>query len=214
MMEMGQRIRELREQNNMTMEELGKLLGVQRQAIQKYEKGTVTNIPRKSIETMAKRFGVTPSYLMCFEDNLALESSYCDNLQKSNSVKIPVLGKVAAGIPIEAVQDILDYEEIPTSMTLMGQYFALKVKGDSMQPRICENDVLIIRKQDYAESGDIVIVLINGDSATCKKLVKYQEGISLISFNPSYEPRYFSNKDIVEKPVQIIGKVVENRQKY
>ena len=83
-----------------------------------------------------------------------------------------------------------------------------------MAPRIMEGDTVIVRQQDDAENGDIVIVLINGDSATCKRLMKYKEGISLISFNPSYEPMSFSNKEIEEKPVKIIGKVIENRQKY
>lgn len=214
-MEMGQRIKQLREEHRMTMDELGKKLGVQKSAILKYEKGQVTNIPRKSIEIMANIFGVTPSYLMCFdEDTVAMEAKYCDSLEKCNAVKIPVLGKVVAGIPIEAVHDILDYEEISSDMAATGQYFGLKVKGDSMQPRICADDVLIVRKQSDADSGDIVIALVNGYEATCKKLVKYADGISLVSFNSNYEPMIFSNKDILEKPVQIIGKVVENRQKY
>lgn len=213
-MEMGQRIRELRKQHNMTMEELGNILGVGRQAIQKYEKGIVVNIPRTSIEMMAKVFNVSPSYLVCFEETVAMEAEYCDNLEKTNAVKIPVLGSVIAGVPIEAVQDVVDYEEIPKDLTMTGQYFALKVKGDSMQPRIYENDVLIVRKQSDANSGDVVIVLVNGHEATCKKLVKYADGISLVSFNQNYEPMYFSNKEIIERPVQIIGKVVECRQKY
>ena len=77
-----------------------------------------------------------------------------------------------------------------------------------------KGDIVIVRQQNYAETGDIVIVLINGDSATCKRLVKYQEGITLISFNPAYKPMKYSNKEILEKPINIIGKVVENRQKY
>ena len=83
-----------------------------------------------------------------------------------------------------------------------------------MSPRISEGDTVIVRQQNDAESGDIVIVLINGDTATCKRLMKYSEGISLISFNPAYEPMTFTNKEILEKPVKIIGKVIENRQKY
>ena len=77
-----------------------------------------------------------------------------------------------------------------------------------------EGDTVIVRKQDDAESGDVVIVMINGDTATCKRLMKYKDGISLISFNPSYSPMMFTNKEIIEKPVRIIGKVIENRQKY
>ena len=126
-------------------------------------------------------------------------------------MKIPVVGSVAAGTPIFAEENYIGSEEISEELASTGEFFGLKIKGDSMSPRIMEGDTVIVRKQDDAESGDIVIVLINGDSATYKRLMKYQEGISLISFNPAYEPMTFSNKDIMEKPVRIIGKVVENR---
>ena len=129
-------------------------------------------------------------------------------------VKIPVLGKVPAGVPVEAVEDIIDYEEITVEMAKDGEFFGLQIKGDSMEPRICAGDVVIVRKQDDAESGDLVVAMINGNEATCKRLMKYKDGIRLMPNNPTYEPLYFSNKEIEEKPVKIIGKVVENRQKY
>lgn len=133
---------------------------------------------------------------------------------KIGTVQIPVLGEVAAGIPINAEENWIDYECISEHLAASGNYFGLKIKGDSMSPRISEGDTVIVRQQDDAESGDIVIVLINGEAATCKRLMKYAEGISLISFNPAYEPMQFTNKECEEKPVKIIGKVVENRQKY
>ena len=83
-----------------------------------------------------------------------------------------------------------------------------------MEPRICNGDVVIVRQQDDAESGDIVIALVNGDDATCKRLRKYRDGIELISNNPTYQPMFFSNEEISSKPVQIIGKVVELRGKF
>ena len=131
-----------------------------------------------------------------------------------SGTKIPVLGRVAAGIPIDAIEDVLDWEEITPSLASTGQFFGLRIKGDSMQPRIADGDVVIVRCQPDAESGDVVIVQVNGDSATCKRLSKYSSGISLISFNPLYEPINFTNEQIESLPVTIIGKVVENRQKY
>ena len=128
--------------------------------------------------------------------------------------RIPVLGSVPAGIPIEAIQDIIDYEEIDSDIAAKGEYFALKIKGDSMEPRICEGDVVIVRKQDDVESGDIAIVMVNGNDATIKRLLKYQDGIRLMPSNPTYDPIYFTNQEILEKPVKVIGKVIENRQKY
>lgn len=115
---------------------------------------------------------------------------------------------------MEAIEEILDYEEIPAAMAATGEYFALKIKGDSMEPRICDGDVVIVRRQEDAESGDLVIALVNGSDATCKRLQKYANGLSLVSNNPTYEPMYFSQEDVQDKPVRIIGKVVENRQKY
>lgn len=79
---------------------------------------------------------------------------------------------MAAGIPIEAIEDVIDYEEISEELAHTGDFFALKIKGDSMEPRICNGDVVIVRKQNYAESGDLVIVLVNGDSANLQKVGK------------------------------------------
>lgn len=176
---------------------------------------------------IAEYFGVEPDWLsgesefktkkemlQHFDDVYNTPALQSDVFRLEKGMKIPVLGSVAAGTPIFAEENYIGSEEISEELASTGEFFGLKIKGDSMSPRIMEGDTVIVRQQDDAESGDIVIVLINGDSATCKRLMKYQEGISLISFNPAYEPITFSNKDIMEKPVRIIGKVVENRQKY
>lgn len=129
------------------------------------------------------------------------------------SRRIPVLGRVAAGIPIDAIEDILDWEEISGQIALSGDYFGLKIKGDSMEPSICNDDVVIVRQQDDAEDGDIVIALVNGHDAVCKRLKKYKDGVVLISKNPSYDPMYFTSAEIDETPVKIIGKVIELRRR-
>lgn len=129
-------------------------------------------------------------------------------------VTINVLGRVAAGIPIDAVEDIIDTEEITEELAATGTYFGLQIKGNSMEPRICNGDVVIVRQQDDAESGDVVIALVNGDDATCKRLRKYRDGIELVSNNPAYPPMFYSSEEIVTKPVKIIGKVVELRGKF
>ncbi len=129
-------------------------------------------------------------------------------------ILIPVLGCVQAGLPNEAVEDVLDYEEITPELASTGEFFALRVRGDSMEPRMVEGDVVIVRKQDDADSGDIVVALVNGDEATIKRLKKRPEGILLIANNPAYEPMFFSNREIRELPVRVIGKVVELRAKF
>lgn len=128
--------------------------------------------------------------------------------------RIPVLGDVAAGIPIEAITDIVDYEEIDAAMAATGEFFGLRIKGASMEPRMREGDVVIVRKQDSAETGDTVVVLVNGDSATVKKIKYGPDGISLIPTNPSYDVQFYSAADVDRLPVRVIGRVVELRAKY
>ena len=133
---------------------------------------------------------------------------------KSAGTKVPVLGDVAAGIPIEAITDIVDYEEIDAAMAATGEFFGLRIKGASMEPRMREGDVVIVRKQDSAETGDTVVVLVNGDSATVKKIKYGPDGISLIPTNPSYDVQFYSAADVDRLPVRVIGRVVELRAKY
>lgn len=132
----------------------------------------------------------------------------------NKGVTINVLGRVAAGIPIDAIEEVIDTEEISKEMSIKGNYFGLQIHGDSMEPRIYNGDTVIVRQQNYAENGDIVIALINGHDATCKKLMKYNGGISLLSLNPKYEPMVFTKADIDTIPIKIIGKVVELRGKF
>ena len=204
----GERIKQLREANFLTQEELAKRLETSKQTIYKYENQIITNIPSDKIEILAKIFKVSPIYLMGWDETNE------ESPPKKKGVKIPVLGRVAAGIPIEMIEDVLDYEEITEDMAKHGEYFALKIKGDSMTPRIWNNDVVIVRQQDDAENGDIVIATINGDDAVCKRLQKYNDGIALISLNPLYDPIYLKKDEIDEKPVRIIGKVIELRGKF
>lgn len=196
------RIKSAREDLKLTKRELAKRIGVHESSINKYEKGLV-DIPLSKISELSRVLNVTEAYLMGWEDE-----------QKLQGLKIPVLGTVAAGIPISAVEDILDYEEVPQSWENQGEFFALKIKGDSMEPRMESGDVVIVKQQSDANSGDTVIVLVNGDDATCKKLQKTDNGIMLVSTNPKYPPMFYSTEDIQTKPVVILGKVVELRQKY
>ena len=123
-------------------------------------------------------------------------------------------GNVAAGIPLEAITDIDEWEEIPEDVAATGEYIALRINGDSMEPRMSRGDVVIVRLQPDVENGDMAIVLINGGEATCKKIQKTPDGILLISINTAYAPMFYSNKQIEELPVRFLGKVVELRAKF
>lgn len=202
-MEFKDRLRELRIKNNMTLEEVAEHVGLQKAAIYKYEHGIVINPKRGLIEKLANLFDVKPSYLLGMEETPIVKA-----------VKIPVLGTVVAGVPLEAVENIIGWEEISPAMAATGEHFALRIKGTSMEPRICEGDIVVVRKQEDIESGDTAIVLINGGEATVKKVKKTVEGIMLIANNMAvYSPHFYSNKEIEELPVRIIGKVVELRGK-
>lgn len=133
---------------------------------------------------------------------------------KPKAIKVPVLGYVRAGIPLEAIEEILDYEEIPAEWANDGsEYFGLTVKGDSMFPYIIETDVIIFKKTNTCETGDIAAVLVNGDEATVKLIKREKNGITLTPFNPMYPKMFYTNEDIINKPVQIIGVLKELRRK-
>ena len=96
---------------------------------------------------------------------------------ENQGVKVPVLGNVPAGIPIEAIQEIIGEEEIDRKTALSGEYFALKIKGASMEPRIFDGDIVIVKRQPNVENGQVAVVLINGEDATVKIVEKNEDGI-------------------------------------
>lgn len=203
-MKLYENIKRRREELRMTQGDLaGKTGYADKTMISKIEKGVI-DLPQSKIQLFADALRTTPRDLM----------GWTDETSGPTASRIPVLGRVAAGIPIDAIRDVLDWEEIPSKLGRTGEFFALKIKGHSMEPRIADGDVVIVHCQPDADSGDVVIVQVNGDHATCKKLSKHESGISLISFNPAYDPINFSNDQIESLPVTIIGKVIENRQKY
>lgn len=172
-----------------------------------------SNPDNEKIFLLSKVFGVTEAWLLGYNVP-RYERIENTGPQTPQGLKIPVLGTVAAGIPISAVEEILDYEEVPQSWKNQGEFFGLRIKGDSMKPDINHGDTVIVRKQSTANNGDVVITLVNGDDVTCKKFEKLDNGIILISNNSEYSPMYFSNEEVVTKPVVILGQVVELRRKF
>ena len=204
------RIKELRLAKNITQEELGKVLNVQKAAISKYENGRV----EPSIEVLklaSKFFDVSTDYLLGRSDSPIVS---CASPSKEKTIRIPVLGRVAAGTPIGAVEEVIGWEEISKKLAAGGACFALRVCGHSMEPRILEGDTVIVRQQPNVDSGDIAVVLIGNEEATLKRVKKQKDGIILVANNPAvYEPHFYSNREIKNSPVRILGKVVEIRCK-
>lgn len=200
-------IKEKRIEKKYTMKELAEKVGVSEATVSRWESGEISNMRRGGIMRLSKVLDIPPSVILGLQDNT-------NNFNRPKGVRIPVLGEVVAGVPIDAVEEYLDWEEITPELAETGEFFALKIKGDSMEPRIVAGDVVIVRMQSTADTGDVVIAMVNGDDACCKRFIKQSDGIILQSFNSAYTPMFFTKEDIETKPVSIIGKVIENRQKY
>ena len=200
-MTIGERIKALREQHDMTQIELAEICGVSDKAISTWENGK--NIPRMgAIQKMADYVGISKSAII--ENNVSPTEAH----------RVPVLGKIPAGIPLAAIEDIEGWEELTPNMTRGGkEFFALAVKGERMMPDYRDGDVLILRKQESCESGDDCAVIVETEDATFKRVRRSARGITLQPLNPAYEPTIYSNEEIVSLPVRIIGVVVEVRRK-
>lgn len=199
------RLKILRESKKLTQQELADKLNLSRVRYNNYETGK-RNPDYEVLQLIADFYDVSIDYLLGKTESTP-----------KKGIKIPVLGKVAAGIPIEAIEnyDSDEWEEIPVNLAKCGEYFALKIKGESMEPKFSNGDVVIVKKQDDVESGEIGVVIVNGCDATVKKIVKQSNGIMLVaSNNEIYPPKFFDRESIENLPVKIIGKVVELRAKF
>ena len=198
-MEIAKLIRERRLELGLTMKQLGQKVGVTTATVSRWESGEISALKAETIRKVADSLHISP---------LAFIG---EDMATMNTVKIPIVGRVIAGTPIFAQENIDGMVEISEGDS-KGVMFALRVIGHSMEPRIQEGDLLIIHKQEDVESGEIAIVLINGDEATVKQVKKQSDGIMLIGFNQDvYEPHFYSNKQIEQLPIRIMGKVVESR---
>lgn len=203
-MSLGSRIKALREQSQLSQKEFAAKMNIANNTLSMYENDL--RVPNDTIKSkIADYFGVTIDYLL---GRAPIETG-------GDIVQIPVLGSIPAGIPLEAIEDIVDWEEIPKAMCSGGkEFFALKVKGDSMWPDFLEGDIVILRKTPSCETGDVCAVLVNGDEATLKTVKLAEDGsLTITPKNPSYPPRTFTPEQIQQLPVSIAGVVVELRRK-
>ncbi len=175
--------------------------------INKYLKG-IAFARQKRLSILADVLGVNEPWLMGYDVPMNKNITI-----KNKSIRIPVLGSIPAGIPIELIEDIIDYEDISEDMLKGGkEYFALKVKGNSMEPKYLNGDTIIVLKQNDCESGQDCIVMVNGDDGTFKRVFKSDNGITLQPLNNEYMPVFYSNKEVISKPVRILGVVKEIRR--
>lgn len=206
-------LKHLREKKGLSQNKLGALIGVNQTTIARWEDDN-------RIPTIDNAVDVAEALNIPLPDLLGKDLRF-DNAESidinDNVTKIPVLGVIKAGIPIEAQQDVLEYIEIPKDWVRGGkEFYGLKISGDSMFPKYNENDIVVFEKIDDFElaNNKDCAVMVNGDDATFKKVLISDIGITLVPYNTgAYEIMMYSNKDIEEKPIKIIGIAREKRTK-
>ena len=207
---LGSRIKALRENRNYTQSELGKKVGVGKTTVSNYETD-YSSPDLETIEAIADVLEVTVDYLLGRTDHpKEIINNVAPVKYPRNTVKIPIYGRIAAGEPIEAIEDIIDYEYIPEEWLRGGkEYFCLVVKGDSMYPKYIEGDIVIIERTTECHSGDDCACYVNGYDATLKTVKRNEKSITLIPVNTSYSPKTYALGE-----VQIAGVVRELRRKF
>ena len=202
---LSQNIRWLRKRASMTQEELAVKTGKKSfTAVQHWETGR-SEPSQETLKLLSEIFSVP------IGDLISTDLQATAGIQKAQSVRIPVLGRISAGIPSEAIEDIIDYEDIPFELAKTGEFFGLKINGDSMTPLLPDGTIVIFRHQECAESGDIVAALIDQSEGVCKLFKRYDIGIALVPVNEAYKPLFFSNQE--SNRVSVVGKAVEMRRR-
>lgn len=210
----SERLRKLRRERNLTQTELANSLNVSNGTIAMWE--TEKRQPDLDmVSKIASFFNVSVDYLMGREQKV--DNNVAGVQLERQTVRIPVYGTIPAGVPIDMIEDsyIEDYEDISADLLRGGNtYFALRVRGDSMLPKFESGDILILKQTEDCESGAYCAVSINHTECTFKKVIKKMNGITLMPLNPDFEPLFFTNKEVAELPVTILGVVKEVRRSY
>ena len=208
-MGIAERIRNRRIELGMTQEELAKRVGFKGKAsINKIEIAG-RGVPQSRVLDFARALELSPAELLGWDAETEDGGTIALSVEQRD---VPILGQVAAGKNLYAEENINGYVRVEPK--IWGNLFALKVKGDSMSPRIMDGDTIIVREQPDVESGQIAVVIINGGEGVVKKVVKFPGGISLVSLNSSYNPLIFYNEEIEKLPIRIIGRVIQNRSDF
>ena len=224
------RLKELRKKEGLSQQQLANKLGVTQATLSGWENEKY-EIDNESLRKCAEIFNCSVDYILDIKqaslfDKEYMLKTYGVDISKSfdenmaplkeplnAAKKIKVLGEVPAGVPIESVESIIDEVEISDRLVNTGeQYFALLVTGDSMYPEYLDGDIVIVRKQPTADTGQDVVAYVNGYNATLKRLIKSEKGLTLRALNPAYESKTYSNQEVAELPIEIAGVVVEQRR--
>lgn len=210
-MEMSKKIYLLRTENNLTQSEFAKIAGATDKAVSSWEKGTRS--PKlQYTKPICEHFGIDLNTFIDESNDIykPVLPSNAIPIDLTSQHRIPILGRIAAGLPLYAEQNIEGYTL--TDLNGGAEYFALRVSGDSMEPRICLGDLVLIRKQNTADNGQIVAARVNGDEATLKRYKRQGDTVLLLPENQKYNPYVILVSDFENGYAQIFGVVVELRR--
>ena len=218
-MTLGEWIKQYRKSHGLSMQAFADMSGLSKAYIGMIEKGvnpTTGKTVSPTIQTIGKIAKGVNVDLDTFLKELDAQQPVTINRPTIHAgYKIPVRGNVAAGTPINAVEEILGYQYLEDTYKDDGcSYFALRIQGRSMEPTIMDGDTVIVRQQSSVDNGEIAIVLVDGEDATAKEIKENANGITLIGHNTTvYTPHFYSVQEIHDLPIQIIGRVIEVRRK-
>lgn len=200
------RIKEAMDKRGMNQSDLSKASGVDKGSLSRYLAKKVAP-KRNAIAKIAQALHVSPAWLLGMPVPMTLTSA----VPVEETTVVPVLGTVAAGRPMYAEENIIGTEQVAPH--LGSGIFALQIHGSSMEPKISDGDVVIVRQQPDAENGQYVIALVGDEEAVCKRFMRYEDGtIALLSLNPSFSPMVFPKSTADQ--VMIIGVVLESRSRF
>lgn len=212
----GKLIYDRRTELGITQKEVADFVGVSEATVSRWESGHIDNMRRDRIAALSKILRMSPLAIMGIDDTDL--STRLPNMVPidARTFRVPIVGRVAAGRPIVADEEIVGYEYIDNKYSKDGhEYFGLRIVGKSMEPTIMDGDIVIVRRQNYVENGEIAIVLIDGEEATAKEVKESADGITLIGHNTAvYTPHFYSAQEVKNLPVQIIGRVVQSIRKF
>lgn len=215
-MTLGERVRQLRQKAGMTQDALAKEIGYStKTSISKIE-NNILDINQSTIVALARALKTTPSVIMGWTDideKNNPTSELAGTLPSENIYKIPVYSTVSAGFGAYACDDIEEFIPIYISNPAdVPNTIGIKVKGDSMYPKIENGDIIIVRKQDSVDSGSVAVVLLDGEEGLVKKVEYGKDWIELHSFNPEYMTRRFDGADVLR--LRVVGLVVGSYKKF
>ena len=207
-MDSNNRLKELRKKAGLTYDQIGNYLGYKGGTYYRKLENNERPIKINHIEKLAELYHVSVAYLMGEDDRLEIFPANITPVNRENIIMLPIIGNIAAGVPIHAMQEEDNFMPFDTGLAHVqnrdvSDYFYLRVKGNSMEPNLRDGDVALVRKQSIVDNGEIAAVIVDSENATCKRVTIADDKVILNSDNPSFKPMVYKFSDC-----RIIGKIM------